>query len=395
MSSKRIKALRARAARAASTDLVVEWQRVAIDNLDTRRGGWLRRLVPQVELSGGFLLICALSALPLAGGRAAIAALSLVCAVGLQLLPGLLLMSRTGATRLVCNARGAELQAPGKGAIRAVVELLLGTLLNGVAAALLLSLARSVGGHGRLASLLQIAGTILAAWGAAQVLPVLPFQLGSLLALRLPPRVRLALCTASLALVVSGGFLAIVATQRPSLMVVVVASSACALGWWREILGQVLEDSAGAPRLVEEVERALQRGETGEAIRLARETMVRARSRPVRTRLCLAMAWGAIAEADVFLAHAALTELPPERLSVHLVAAYLRSCRRFAEAETLLMRARSLGIRTRETTKLLLELLFVRGAAKEAGFLALEDAALLDGADWAALRVVGFVPAQV
>jgi len=382
--------LRARAARIASTDVVAAWQRAALGNLSSRGRARLGRTNLQVELSGGFLLILALSALPLAGGRAAVAAVALLSAVVLQLVPGVLLAGRANALRVMLNVQGVELQAPNCRAVRLVLAPILGTLLTGAAAAVLLLLARSVEGRGRFVSLLQVAATIIAAWGIVQVLPVLPFQAGSLLAARLPPRIRLALCTASLALVVSGGFLAIVATRRPSLLVVVVASAAFAVGRWREILGEIGEESARIPDLVCEAERALQHGDTDGAIRLARDALAQTRSRALRTRLLVAMAWGSIGEGDVFVAHAALTQLPSERLSVHLVAAYLRACRRFAEAEALLTQARGLGQRTRETTKLLLELLFFRGAAREAECLAVEDALLLDGSDWSALRAAGF-----
>jgi hypothetical protein len=267
---------------------------------------------------------------------------------------------------------------------------MLGSLLNLVCALGFARLSRATATEPRISSMLAVASTISIGWGLAQLLPLVPFCVGRLLARRLVPKDRLIYATASTALVVAGGFMTVTATQQPSLLVVVLVSGMFAFASLQRAAQQLADEGSGMLGLIARAEAAIQRGECVDAIRLARAGMSTARSAAYRSQLCVAMGWGAIGEGDPFLAHAALEQLPAEALNVHLVAAYLRVCGRLTEAEALLLRARSLGHRTRETTKLLIDVQLLLGRTSEAAELAREDEGLLLDPDLAALRAAGF-----
>ncbi len=90
--------------------------------------------------------------------------------------------------------------------------------------------------------------------------------------------------------------------------------------------------------------------------------------------------------ADPFTAHAALSSVPADSRDLHLVAAYLACCGRVDEAVALLKEARHQGYRARETSKLLIDLLFQSGQQAEARTLTEMDRELLGPADVSALE---------
>lgn len=391
MTSKPRPGLRARLAMSLNEDSVAVWKRAALDQLRQTLGAKPRRVGATFQITPGFLLVCGLAALPLAGGRAGVAALALLLAMLVQEAPALLLASGGGVATLKLDASGAR--ASGSRPLAAGLAVLaaaLGALLNLMLASLLVELAARAGLESRLYSLSKVTATILVAWGVCQLLPVAPFRNGLLLAQYLPTRIRFVWCTFSLALVVSGGALLVAGLKMPSLMVVVAASAAFALVTWRDTANQLRDESNGVARLALEAELCVQRGAVDDAVRLARAGLGMARSAPLHARLYGVLAWGAIGGGDPFLAHAALQELSAEAMSVHLLAAYLRVCGRLTEAEALLQQARSLGHRSRETTQLLIEVKYALGDAPAAEAVAEADAALLSDADLQALRAVGW-----
>ncbi|HVY29281.1 MAG TPA: hypothetical protein VHB79_22130 [Polyangiaceae bacterium] len=382
--------LRARLAMSLSEDQVVAWKRAAMAPLRAAAGARPARSGVSLEVKPGFLLVCALAALPLAGGRAGVAALALLGAVLLSEVPALLLASRGGLATLTLEASGPRVRGESpRHPASVLLTAALGSVLSLLVAALLHRLAARAGLESRAYNLAKVVATILVAWPACQLLPIAPFRAGSLMAQYLPPPIRFVWCTLSIAVVVPGGALLVALTKLPSLMVVVAASAAFALVTWREMANQLRDENNGAARLAHEAEQGVQRGAPVDAIRLARTGLGLARSAQLRGRLCLVLAWGAIGDGDIFLAHAALQQLSPEAMSVHLLAAYLRACGRLSEADELLLKARKLGQRTRETTKLLIELKAARGEQQAAEALAEEDAALLSSEDQRALRDAG------
>jgi hypothetical protein len=129
----------------------------------------------------------------------------------------------------------------------------------------------------------------------------------------------------------------------------------------------------------------LARGNAKRAIIIARAALEEARSRGQLRELWKILAWSGIQERDPFLTHLAVQNLPPADIDLHLVSAYLRCCNRDAEAEQLLREARDHGCRSREATKLLIELAYARGDHAGARALAKTDAALLSAQDRSAL----------
>jgi hypothetical protein len=106
-----------------------------------------------------------------------------------------------------------------------------------------------------------------------------------------------------------------------------------------------------------------------------------ARSKERRDKLWSTYAWAGIGARDPFVAHAALQQLPVDRIDLPLLAAYLLCCNRNLESQQLLLEARALGQRSRETSKLLIEVLFAQGDREGALTVATEDAALLTEQD--------------
>lgn len=370
----------------------MEWQREALRNLRAAAPVSARKPDIRLRLTPGFLMVIGLAALPLAGGRSGLAALSLLLALVIHQLPALLVACGSGIALLTLDGCGASVErapARSEGAGSIGVSLL-GTLLNLASALALGRLGQGFGGETRLHAMLGVATTVLAAWGVAQLLPFVPFHVGRMLARALTPRDRLVFTSSSLALVLGGGLMAVTATQLPSLLVVVLASGMFGFAAWRNAITELADENSGISALAARAEQAIDRGRPSEAVIVARSGLSVARSRACRRRLHAATYWGAVGAGDPFLAHSALAQLPSEAITVHLVAAYLRVCGRLGDAEALLLRARSLGQRTRETTKLLIDIQLLLGRVNEPAQLAREDEALLDATDRAVLHDAGF-----
>jgi hypothetical protein len=99
--------------------------------------------------------------------------------------------------------------------------------------------------------------------------------------------------------------------------------------------------------------------------------------RESRDRHWKQLAWTAIGGRDPFLAHGAIAHLQADAIDLHLIASYLHSCNRRGEALELLTHARASGHRCRETSRLLIDLLFRRGENDAVRRVASADAALL------------------
>lgn len=88
--------------------------------------------------------------------------------------------------------------------------------------------------------------------------------------------------------------------------------------------------------LVAEAESELQTGSPMRAARLSLRGLDLARSRALRRKLLLILAWAAIEDGDPFLAHGAMLELSPDSIDLKLLTAYLTACGRNDEAAGLL-----------------------------------------------------------
>jgi ABC-type nickel/cobalt efflux system permease component RcnA len=139
-------------------------------------------------------------------------------------------------------------------------------------------------------------------------------------------------------------------------------------------------------RTVVDAEAFLAAGDRKRAAALAANALRVAVSPRNRKRLWKVVTWSAIADRAPFSAHEALSHLPPRALDVHLVAAYLDCCNRAREGVELLERARAMGVRSAETTKLLIELHHREGDAPAVRALLASDAALLSQQDRVAIE---------
>jgi hypothetical protein len=134
---------------------------------------------------------------------------------------------------------------------------------------------------------------------------------------------------------------------------------------------------SGAAALANDADACLRRAQHREASDLAERALRLARSRSLRARLWKLLAWSAIGGRDPFLAHGAIAQLQADAVDLHLIASYLDSCNRRGEALELLTHARASGHRCRETSKLLIDLLFRGGHNDAIRRVASADAALL------------------
>jgi hypothetical protein len=155
-----------------------------------------------------------------------------------------------------------------------------------------------------------------------------------------------------------------------------------------EALQEDADQRLGVAQRSQAARAELARGNAERAISIARAALEDARSLTVRRELWNTLAWSGIQQRDPFLTHLALQNLPPADIELYLVASYLSCCNRQGEAEQLLREARDHGCRSREASKLLIELLFARGDRAGALALAATDERLLSVQDWRALSAV-------
>ena len=177
------------------------------------------------------------------------------------------------------------------------------------------------------------------------------------------------------------GFIALAAgallPRSPQLVVVLLLVALLATRAAGETTKETIDVRSGVERQSNAASAALAAGRHREAGALAREALERARSHEQRIRLWTTLAWAAIAEPDPLLARVALRRLPLQELDVHLLASYLACSNRPEEAVELLLEARGLGHRTRETSKLLIDLLFSQGDLAQVQAIAHSDADVL------------------
>jgi len=114
---------------------------------------------------------------------------------------------------------------------------------------------------------------------------------------------------------------------------------------------------------------------------LAQELLEVARSAPLQARVRRALAWAAIGQGDAALAAEALFALPPSAVDLYLLCAYLGTCGRAVQAIELLDAAREHGVRSTETTKLLVDFYYRERRFDAVSALALNAEGLLSAAE--------------
>jgi hypothetical protein len=227
-------------------------------------------------------------------------------------------------------------------------------------------------------------------WGAAQLLPLVPFKLGSILRVRLALGMRLGLGFASLGVALAMLAWCFNQLERPLVLVGFgLWLSACGKELWQG-RGRWLDAREGYARRLGEIESLTQSDQARQAVPIAREVLEAAHSAELRARAGKALAWAAIGAGDVAPAYEAMARLPESQLDAQLVAAYLATVNRTPEAIALLTRAQGLGLGSGASSRLLADLYYREGDVEALAALARSDADLLDTEDRARIeRAIG------
>lgn len=328
----------------------------------------------EVQISIGFVLLGLITGMTQGPSESLKMLVILASAVFVQEFPRALLAHALGrSSKVVLSVAGGHTEldgAPLQG-IRAFAFASVGSFSNlFVASALLLH--GTVQEPGSLGVRLAVCHGV---WGLAQLLPLSPFRAGEAVAARLRPHPRFAHAGVSLALVALALPLA-TEGHGAGFMVIALAGTGALDALFRAYT-ESSDARHGLDARATEAYELLQRGHGHRAMEVASNALMLVRSAPLRTRLYRALAWSAIAEDDAFETHRVLAALEPEAVDLHLLCAYLTSCRRPDEALELLAEARRLGHRSAELTKLHVDLLYRTGQLEAASDLAESDAALL------------------
>jgi hypothetical protein len=371
-------------------DPVESWKESALAQALDAEG---RPLHPRVglELSIGFAVTGMIAGLPFGAGGPALVTLALSSVVLVPELARAAWLRQWGTSSFVivsAGGAGIETLGPKPAGLKGVLSVLVGPLANLLLAALLglvsLRLPGAIGATVRTLSFWH------AAWGAAQVLPLAPFALGMAIQRRLRGAYAVVHQGFSTKVAILGGL--VVAKLFPITFPLVILALSGAVRGFVICYQAAADEKDGIPAQMRQADALVSSGETREALRLAQRALSRARSPDFRARLWKCLAWAAIGQGDAFVAHRSLGTLPRRQLDVHLVASYLAACGRGEEALALLERARAVGQRSRETTKLLLDVLLRRGEMVRARRIAREDRALLTSAEVELLERTIFGP---
>jgi hypothetical protein len=336
-------------------------------------------LWPRIELdvNAGFAVTGVLAGLPFGAAGPLLVTVALTTLVLVPELVRAVLLRRWGRSSFVFvgpGGAGLETVGPKLTGARRVLLAVVGPLANLGLALFLGSVALHLG---RLGPAIHTLALWHAGWGLAQALPLAPFVAGAAIQSRLRGVHAVVHQGFSTKLVLLGGL--VVAKLVPIAFPLVLLAMSGAVRGFVRCYQAATDEKNGVLDGAERAERLVAMGETTEALRLLRQLLARVREPELRLRLWKCLAWAAIGNGDGFVAHSALGILPARFLDVHLVAAYLAVCGRVDEAIVLLERARVAGQRSRETTKLLLDLLLRRREVVRARRVAREDLALLAG----------------
>lgn len=351
------------------------------------KGGTGRSL--SIRLTLGFLVLAFGLGLPDRRGASALTLATLTSVMLTHELPRAALAHAFGrSSQIVISVFGGHTRVFGpclRGA-RLVAYLTVGSLTNGCVAVAAAAGHRYVGASAD-ASLLAAVAFCHAIWGGAQLLPLVPLHVGAVVAARLMPSARFVHAVASAVVVVAMAAILLISTRAPLLFLSPFAFMAMAMAIAvRDAYRERCDAHSGTSAAASRAEAALWAGEPRRAAALATEALAHVRSTGGRTRLLKALAWAEIAEQNANRAHFWLVRLPIDAIDLKLLASYLTVCGRIEEAVALLERARSLGHRSPEATKVLTDLLLRRGRHGAALALARADRSLLSGEEFRSIE---------
>ncbi|MEI9938284.1 MAG: hypothetical protein WDO69_13775 [Pseudomonadota bacterium] len=359
---------------AGPPDLVDAWKSLVRTKL--ARQAELAGPEPKVRLQIDVRLVLFAAVFGLAGGpfgtvRSLVLLLSILLVQELSRAALARLLGRSARVSISLAGGRTEISGPELRGRAAFAFAMIGSLGNVALAAVLQIASREVH-NSALGQALRELGSGHAVWGIAQALPLLPFRAGSELARRLSPPLRSGHAIASGGLAIGAVFAIFNLPKSPILLLALLFVAISSARAAYEAFQEELDRQSGVAGELEQARAALEAGDHRPSIAIVRATLDLARSKEQRQKLWLTLAWAGIGHRDPFAAHAGLQHLPEHCIDVHLLAAYLACCNRDFEAEELLNEARRLGQWTAATSKLLIELLFVRG--DRAGALALTEA---------------------
>jgi Zn-dependent protease len=215
-------------------------------------------------------------------------------------------------------------------------------------------------------------------WGVMNLLPVLPFDGGQLLAAAMGPKRSLAtaIVSASVGILVAVAGMAIL--KNVFIAILFGSAAVSAIMEARTVLVARADTRDGFDRMLADAKAALQAGDGKSAADLANEVAGRARVARLRNEAWTTLAWVHIVVGEGNLARQALMNVKPQGdIDLYTLAAVEDAAGEPEHAKDILLQARQLGLRTAEMTKLLVDL-FARGAdLAAAAEIAREDAALL------------------
>lgn len=214
-------------------------------------------------------------------------------------------------------------------------------------------------------------------WGIINLLPVLPFDGGQVLAAALGPRRILATAIVSTAVGVLVALLG-VRLRNPFIVFFFATSAVRGIALARRALEARSDMRAGLDEAIGKAREALAREAWGEAIAIAEDVVRRAKTLPVRNAGWTALAWAHAGKGAGVLAREALGHIEPRSaIDPYTIAVVEDAAGAPERARGVLSAARDLGMRSAEMTKLLVDLLARDGRLDRAVEIAIEDAALL------------------
>jgi len=265
---------------------------------------------------------------------------------------------RRRAVSVVIDASGGHTEVSGSLAPRFVLWLVLIGSAMSLALGGLQLLAAGALQREWLSRLLTESGRLHVLWGAAHLLPLVPFKLGTLLSQQLVAAARFKHALVSVAFAIAAS---VSLTARLASPLLFVACCGVLFGSVRHFLGELgvaLDQRLGGERRLARIAELMHAGHLRSATRLAEELLGQARSRVLQGKARRALIWTAISSGDVSQAQQALVQLESEHADLHLLAAHLTVADRRAEAIELLELSRTTGGCSSEELKLLLDLHF-------------------------------------
>jgi Zn-dependent protease len=214
-------------------------------------------------------------------------------------------------------------------------------------------------------------------WGIINLLPVLPFDGGHVLAAVLGPRRILATALISTLVGAAVAILGVLMWQ-PFLAFFFGASAVRGAALARRALEARSDMRAGLDEAIGKAREALAREAWGDAIVLADDVVRRAKTLPVRNAGWTALAWAHAGNGEGVRAREALAHIEPRSaIDPYTIAVVEDAAGAPERARGVLSAARELGMRSPEMTRLLVDLHARDGRLDRAVEIAIEDVALL------------------